>query len=218
MARRTRASLKSEALQQAAAAPDPSAPAASLSGTIPIILFETQSAWESWLESHHNEPAGLWLQIGKKNADTPTVSYDEALDVALCFGWIDGQRKSHSEQHFIQRFTPRRKNSLWSKRNVDKVAALVAAERMRAPGQAEVDAAKADGRWERAYSSASVMEIPLDFLSALEGNKEARTFFDALNKSQRYPFLWRIETTKRLETRKRKIAQFVELLAEHKTL
>ncbi|KAL0935656.1 uncharacterized protein CTRU02_210247 [Colletotrichum truncatum] len=187
-------------------------------GSIPILLFENQAAWEAWLVDHHTQTSAVWLQISKKNAPTPTVSYDEALDVSLCYGWIDGQRKSHDEQHFIQRFTPRRKNSLWSKRNVDKVARLTELKRMRAPGQAEVDAAKVDGRWDRAYSSASLMEVPLDFQTALEENLSARKFFDALNRTQRYAFLWRIETTKRPETRKRKIAQFIDVLAEHKTL
>ncbi|KAF9872527.1 hypothetical protein CkaCkLH20_10024 [Colletotrichum karsti] len=196
----------------------PASTASKQASSIPTLLFDNQAAWETWLTEHHSETSGLWVQIAKKNADRPSVSYDEALDVALCFGWIDGQRKSHDEQHFIQRFTPRRKNSLWSKRNVDKVDVLIKAGRMKPPGQAEIDAAKADGRWGRAYSSASVMEVPLDFQAALEGNKEAVKFFDALSKTQRYAFLWRIETTKRAETRRRKIVQFVDLLAEHKTL
>ncbi|OHF01605.1 hypothetical protein CORC01_03095 [Colletotrichum orchidophilum] len=186
--------------------------------SIPTLLFEDKFKWENYLESSYRSPLGVWLKISKKNAEKSTVTYDQALDVALCFGWIDGQRKAFDEQHFIQRFTPRRKNSLWSKRNVDKVAALTQAERMRPAGQAEVNAAKADGRWDRAYSSASMMEMPLDFAEALRGNEKANEFFDSLNKTQRYAFLWRIETTKRSETRKRKIDQYVGLLAEHKTI
>jgi uncharacterized protein YdeI (YjbR/CyaY-like superfamily) len=146
------------------------------------------------------------------------VTYEEALDTALCFGWIDGQKKSHDADHFLQRFTPRRKNSMWSKRNVEKVATLLAAGRMREPGLAEVESAKADGRWERAYSASSVMEVPGDFQAALDRNQKAKTFFEKLGKTKRYSFLWRIATTKREETRNKKIEQFVKLLAEGKTL
>lgn len=187
--------------------------------SLPICHFERREAWEAWLETNHQvQVSGLWLKISKKGSGIASVTYDEALDAALCFGWIDGHRKSHDEQHFIQRFTPRRKNSLWSRRNVDKVATLAESGRMRSPGQAEVDAAKADGRWERAYAGSSSIQVPSDFQTALDGNKSARTFFDALGKTQRYSFLWRIETTKRPETRQRKILQFVELLAACKTL
>lgn len=221
MPRRTRASLQAEIKNKAESLPVPATnqnvPPSS-SELIPTLLFEDQSKWESYLDNSYQNSLGVWLKISKKNAEKPTVTYDQALDIALCFGWIDGQRKAFDEQHFIQRFTPRRKNSLWSKRNVDKIAALTEAERMRPAGQAEVNAAKADGRWDRAYSSASTMEMPSDFAEALHRNEEANKFFDALNKTQRYAFLWRIETTKRPETRKRKIDQFVDLLAEHKTL
>ncbi|WYZ44555.1 hypothetical protein EsH8_VII_000991 [Colletotrichum jinshuiense] len=218
MPRKTRASLKAELQDQSKASPSPPVSTASPPGSIPILTFKDESGWEDWLRLHCGEQTGVWLQISKKNSGIPTVSYDEALDVALCYGWIDGQRKTHDEQYFIQRFTPRRKNSLWSKRNVGKVAALIEQKRMTPPGQAEIDAAKADGRWDRAYSSASTMEVPLDFQQALAGNPKASKFFEALNKTQRYAFLWRIETTKRPETRKRKIGEYVDLLAQHKPL
>ncbi|KXH33360.1 hypothetical protein CSIM01_03274 [Colletotrichum simmondsii] len=221
MPRRTRASLQAEIKGKAESLHMPASNETippNASESIPTLLFEDHSQWESYLENSYQNTLGVWLKISKKNAERPTVTYDQALDVALCFGWIDGQRKAFDEQHFIQRFTPRRKNSLWSNRNVDKVGALTQAERMRPAGQAEVNAAKADGRWDRAYSSASTMEVPLDFAEALRRNEEATKFFDALNKTQRYAFLWRIETTKRPETRKRKIDQFVDLLAEHKTV
>ena len=158
------------------------------------------------------------MKISKKGASVPSITYDEALDVALCYGWIDGQKKTLGEQHYIQKFTPRRKNSMWSKRNVDKVDALINAGRMKPSGQAEIIVAQADGRWQNAYSSSSTAQVPVAFQVALDGNDKARRFFDALNKTQRYSFLWRIMTTKRFETRKRKIAQFVDLLAEGKTL
>lgn len=188
------------------------------SESVPTLLFKDSNAWETWLQSHPDEKTGAWLKLSKKGASTPTPTYEQALDAALCYGWIDGQKKSHDDQHFLQRFTPRRKTSMWSKRNVDKVAGLVAAGRMQPAGQAEIDAAKADGRWERAYAGSSMIQVPEDFGAALARNKKAAKFFDALNKTQRYSFLWRIETTKRPETRQRKIVQFVELLAEHQTL
>jgi uncharacterized protein YdeI (YjbR/CyaY-like superfamily) len=211
MSARTR--LAAKALQAVTATTSSSAAAAPA-----IQLFENAAAWETWLEANHTETTGLWLKISKKGSGIASVTYDEALDVALCFGWIDGQKKSHDEHHFIQRFTPRRKNSLWSKRNVDKVAVLVAAGRMRQAGQAEIDAAKADGRFERAYSASSVMEVPEDFQAALDRNKKAKTFFEGLGKTKRYSFLWRIATAKREETRRRNIDRFVALLAEGKTL
>ncbi|KAF6820884.1 hypothetical protein CPLU01_12644 [Colletotrichum plurivorum] len=216
-AKRSNARTRNEPQNPSSLGSNTSVPSSS-SGSIPILRFENQAAWEAWLEDHHTETSGAWLQIAKKDAENPTVTYDEAVDAALCFGWIDGQAKTHDAQHYIRRFTPRRKGSLWSKRNVDKVSVLTESGRMRPSGQAEVDAAKADGRWARAYSAASVQEVPLDFQAALEGNEEARRFFEALNKTQRYTFLWRIETVKRAETRRRKIGEFVGLLAEHKTL
>ncbi|KAL9949438.1 hypothetical protein D7B24_003804 [Verticillium nonalfalfae] len=184
----------------------------------PIRLFDTAVAWETWLAANPQDLTGVWLQIAKKAASKPTVTYDQALDTALCYGWIDGQRKTHDAEHFLQRFTPRRKNSMWSKRNVDKVAVLIQEGRMRAPGQAEIDAAKADGRWERAYAGPSSMQVPADFQAALLKNSSAKSFFEALNKTQRYQFLWRIETTRRPETRRRKIDEYVTLLADHKLL
>ena len=188
------------------------------SDSVPTLLFENPNAWQSWLEAQTDEKTGVWLKMSKKGAATPTLTYEQALDVALCYGWIDGQRKSHDDQHFLQRFTPRRKTSSWSKRNVDKVAVLIEAGRMQPAGQAEIDAAKADGRWSRAYAGSSMIQVPEDFRTALARDKKASKFFDALNKTQRYAFLWRIETAKRPETRQRRIVQFVELLAEHKTL
>lgn len=184
-----------------------------------IHFFKDTGALESWLEARHTStPSGIWVKIGKKNSGIASISYDEVIDAGLCFGWIDGQRKSHDEQYFLQRFTPRRKNSMWSKRNVDKVEVLTQAGRMRPAGQAEVDAARTDGRWARAYASSSNIEIPADFQEALEGSEVARNFFETLNKTQRYSFLWRIETARRPETRQRRIRQFVDLLAERKTI
>ncbi|KXX81277.1 hypothetical protein MMYC01_203217 [Madurella mycetomatis] len=209
----TRRRLATKALQEAKA----TAATAPLA-TLPIQLFENAIAWETWLETNYAQSTGLWLKISKKGSGIASVTYEEALDTALCFGWIDGQRKSHDAEHFLQRFTPRRKKSIWSKRNVDKVGELIAAGRMRDAGQLEIDAAKADGRWEKAYSSASVIQVPADFQAALDQNKKAKTFFEGLGKTKRYPFLWRIETAKRDDTRKKRIEQFVELLAKGQTL
>ncbi|KAF4983965.1 hypothetical protein FZEAL_757 [Fusarium zealandicum] len=181
-------------------------------------LFEDANAWETWLQENHNDSTSLWLRLAKKDSGVTSVSYDEALDVALCFGWIDGQRKALDAQHFTQRFTPRRKGSLWSKRNVTKVASLVEAGRMRPPGQAEMDAAQADGRWERAYSSSSNADVPQDFQAALDANEAAAEFFKTINRTQRYAFIQRLETAKRPETRRRRIEQFVTLLGSGKCL
>ncbi|KAK4243474.1 bacteriocin-protection, YdeI or OmpD-associated-domain-containing protein [Corynascus novoguineensis] len=184
----------------------------------PIQLFEDVKAWETWLEANHTDTAGLWLKISKKGSSVVSVTYEEALDTALCFGWIDGQKKSHDADHYIQRFTPRRKGSVWSQRNVAKVAVLIEAGRMRGAGLAEVEAAKADGRWEKAYASSSAIQVPDDFQAALDRNPKAKTFFEGLGKTKRYPFLWRITTAKREETRKKKIEQFITILARGETL
>ena len=183
------------------------------------LLFPDAASWTLWLSSHGSTtPSGVWLQISKKGSGIPSVSYDAALDAALCHGWIDGQRRALNAVFFLQRFTPRRRNSTWSKRNVAKVAVLVAAGSMQAAGQAEVDAAVRDGCWERAYAGPATMEVPRDFEDALAGDEAAQDMFAKLGRTARYPFLWRIETAKKPETRRRKIAQFVEMLAEGKTL
>lgn len=148
----------------------------------------------------------------------PTVTYQEGIDEALCCGWIDGQRKSFDERYFLQRFTPRRRKSLWSRRNVEKIAALTAAGRMTPAGTAEVDAAKGDGRWEKAYAGAATIEVPDDFRAALDARPDAARTFDGLTKAARYPFLHRLCTVKKEETRTRKMAEFVELLARGEVL
>ncbi|KAK1756350.1 bacteriocin-protection, YdeI or OmpD-associated-domain-containing protein [Echria macrotheca] len=212
MSRPTRSSARKG--RQAATAEESPAPP-----SLPVHLFEDATAWETWLEENHtSETTGVLLKISKKGCAVASVTYDEAVDTALCFGWIDGQRKALDETHFLQRFTPRRKTSIWSKRNIEKISALEAAGRMRPAGVAEVEAAKADGRWARAYASSSTIVVPDDFQAALDRNKRARDFFATLGKSKRYPFLWRIETAKREETRKKRIGEFVKLLAQQKTL
>ncbi|SPO03167.1 uncharacterized protein DNG_05849 [Cephalotrichum gorgonifer] len=209
----------SPAVTQTQPVPPGAAKAQTSSESRETIYFKDSTAWESWLDKNHAiQDLGIWMKIGKKAAGIPSVLYDEAVNIALCYGWIDGQRKSHDEEYFLQGFTPRRKGSIWSKRNVDKVAALVKAGNMRPAGQAEVDAAKADGRWEQAYSGPSMMDVPQDFQTALNKNRKAKQFFETLGKSQRYPFLFRISTAKKAETRNSRIRQFVDLLAQERTL
>ena len=171
----------------------------------------------AWLEQHP-ESTGVWLKIAKKDSGVASVSYSEALDVALCHGWIDGQKKGYDAQCFLQRFTPRRARSVWSKVNVEKVAALIAAGRMQAPGLAQVDAAKADGRWARAYDGARTSVVPDDLQAALDAQPPAKAFFATLNASNRYAVLWRIQTAVKPETRARRIAQLVDMLARGETV
>lgn len=182
------------------------------------MLFRSAKAFEAWLKKHHATSGGLWLKIAKRGAAEPSVTYPEAVEIALCWGWIDGQKKGLDEQHFLQRFTPRRARSIWSKINVDKAEALIAAGRMQAPGLAQVDAAKADGRWARAYDGARTSTVPGDLTAALEAEPRAKAFFAALNASNRYAVLWRIQTAVKAETRARRIAQLVQMLARGETI
>ena len=176
-------------------------------------LFRNAKAFEAWLKKHHATSEGLWLQIAKKGADTPSVTYPEAVEIALCWGWIDGQKKGLDDQHFLQRFTPRRARSIWSKINVAKVAALVEAGRMQAAGQAQVDLAKADGRWELAYDGARTSTVPDDLRAALDASPKAKAFFATINATNRYAVLWRVHTAVKPETRARRIEQLVDMLA-----
>ncbi|QQN71843.1 YdeI/OmpD-associated family protein [Comamonas testosteroni] len=181
-------------------------------------LFKSAKAFEAWLKKNHATSEGLWLKIAKRGSNEPSVTYPEAVEIALCWGWIDGQKKSFDDQHYLQRFTPRRARSVWSKINVEKVQALIEAGRMQAPGQAQVEAAKADGRWARAYDSARTSTVPEDLQAALEAEPAAKTFFASINASNRYAILWRIQTAARAETRARRIAQLVGMLARGETI
>ena len=181
---------------------------------VPILPFASVSLWEEWLAAHHAEPDGIWLKIAKKASGIASVTYDEALDVALCYGWIDGQRNRYDDLYFCQKFTPRRPKSLWSQRNIEKVAMLTATGRMQPSGLAEVEAAKQDGRWEAAYASPKNMVMPEDFLQALESNPPAKAFFSTLNKSNLFTIAWRITTAKQPATRQRRIEALVAMLAK----
>jgi uncharacterized protein YdeI (YjbR/CyaY-like superfamily) len=178
----------------------------------PIIAFATAAEFRQWLARHHSDHPGIWLKIAKKASGIPSVTYAEALDEALCFGWIDGQKKSFDEFAYLQKFTRRGRRSVWSKINVGHVARLEKAGRMKPAGLAAVAAAQADGRWEAAYHSSSTAELPEDFLTALEREPAAREFFSTLNKTQRYGFFFRITTAKKPETRRQRITNFVAML------
>ncbi|MFN3733261.1 YdeI/OmpD-associated family protein [Comamonas testosteroni] len=181
-------------------------------------LFKSAKAFEVWLKKNHATSDGLWLKIAKRGSNETSVTYPEAVEIALCWGWIDGQKKSLDDQHYLQRFTPRRARSVWSRINVNKVQALIDAGRMQAPGEAQVEAAKADGRWARAYDGARTSTVPEDLQAALEAEPAAKTFFASINASNRYAILWRIQTAARAETRARRIAQLVGMLARGETI
>ena len=180
---------------------------------LPIQHFHDDKEWEQWL-SDHSGSKGLWLKIAKKDSGIASVNYAQALDVALCHGWIDGQKRGFDEQFFLQRFTPRRPRSLWSKINIGKIEGLIASGRMQRAGLREVEAAKADGRWEAAYHGSSSMEVPEELATALAKNRKAKAFFDALDKTSRYSFCWRVHTAKKPETRIARAEKFVTMLAK----
>jgi uncharacterized protein YdeI (YjbR/CyaY-like superfamily) len=185
---------------------------------LPVIGFEDRAGWESWLDEHHATAAGAWLKIAKKGAGECTVSYAEALDVALCYGWIDGQKGGLDEEFWLQRFTPRGRRSRWSQINTEKSAQLIEAGRMRPAGLREVEAAKADGRWDAAYAGQASITVPDDFAAELAKNEAARAFFETISSVNRYAILYRIGDAKRPETRARRIAAYVAMLAEGQTI
>src|SRR5690349_16244177 len=159
---------------------------------LPTLAFAIPADWEAWLEAHHEDTQGVWLKLAKKGSGIPSISYAEALDGALCYGWIDGQKAALDADYWLQKFTPRRARSVWSRVNRDKVTALIAAGRMRPAGLRQVELAKEDGRWDAAYASQRAIEIPEDVQRALDANPQAREFFGTLNSANRYAVLWRI--------------------------
>lgn len=179
---------------------------------LPVRLFKDAGAWETWLAKQHAKSAGLWLRIAKAASGVSSVSYAEALDVALCYGWIDGQKKSLDDQTWLQKFTPRGKRSIWSKINREKVQRLIESGRMQAAGLEAIERAKANGQWNAAYDSHRTSVVPDDLQQALAANPTAQTFFATLNSANRYAILYRIQTVKRAETRAKKIEQFVAML------
>ena len=179
----------------------------------PIEEFRTRAAWEKWVARHQGDDAGVWIKFAKKGTGVTTVTYAEALEVALCYGWIDTQVKRFDEMYYLQRFTPRRARSKWSKINRESATRLIESGMMRPPGLAEVERAKANGRWDAAYDSPAAAVAPDDFERALARNKKAREFFATLSSANRYAILYRIQDAKRPETRARRITQLVEMLA-----
>ena len=183
----------------------------------PTLPFESKKKFAEWLAKNHDKSAGVWMKLAKKATGILSVTYAEAVEVALCYGWIDGQAGSFDEQYFLQKFTPRRPKSIWSKINVEKVERLIASGEMKPSGLKAVEAAKQDGRWDAAYSSPKNIVVPEDFQSALSKNRKAKTFFESLTGAKRYSFLFRIETAKKAETRMKRILQFVEMLEKGET-
>jgi uncharacterized protein YdeI (YjbR/CyaY-like superfamily) len=185
---------------------------------LPELIMADAAAWRGWLGEHHAEPPGVWLVLAKKGTTEPTtLTYDEALEEALCHGWIDGQARGRDEKTHLQRFTPRRARSSWSKRNVAIAERLLAEGRMHPAGAAEVERAKADGRWEAAYAGPASIEVPKDLAQALAAEPQAKAMFEILSSQNRYAVLYRIATARRADTRARRIDQFVAMLARGDT-
>lgn len=179
---------------------------------LPIALFATPAELEAWLADEHASSDGLWLKIAKKGSGVHSVSYAEALEIALCFGWIDSQKRGFDERFFLQRFTPRRPRGRWSRINREKAEGLIEAGRMQAAGLAQVEAAKADGRWEAAYEGQRRAEVPPDLQRELDARPAAREFFERLDSANRYAIVYRLGEAKKQETRERRLRKFVEML------
>jgi len=184
----------------------------------PVLFFATAADLEAWIEKHGEESDGIWLKFAKKDSGIESVVYAEAVEIALSYGWIDGQAKRLDDHHYLQRFTPRRPRSKWSRINREKAERLIAESRMRPAGLREVERAKEDGRWDEAYDSPSTATVPDDFRAALDAEPAAAEFFASLGSTRRYSFLYRIADAKRPETRAKRIAEYVELLARGETL
>src|SRR5438270_9248024 len=185
---------------------------------LPIVELRDQREWHRWLAGNHERTGVIWLKFAKKGSPTPTVTYAEAIEEALCYGWIDGQARGYDEHFYLQRFTPRRQRSKWSQINRDKAERLIAEGRMKPSGHAQVDAAKADGRWEAAYPAQSAATVPEDFQRELDANPKAKAFFDTLKGQARYAFLYRLHNVTRADARAKRIAGYIELLSEGRTL
>lgn len=183
-----------------------------------IVHCPTLADWERWLHNHHADSDGVWLKIAKQGSKVPTIGYQDLLDAAICFGWIDARRHAYDDSFYLQRFTPRGPRSKWSQLNRAKASKLISEGAMREPGLAQVRAAQADGRWNAAYEPQSRATIPEDFQSALDDNPAAREFFSTLTGSRRYAFLYRLHNVRTPSRRAQRIAQYIALLSERKTL
>ena len=183
-----------------------------------IIQFASKAGFETWLHANHEQDTGIWLMITKKNSTRESITYAEAIEVALCFGWIDGQKARHDDEHWLQRFTPRSTRSRWSEINRKKAEELIAAGRMRPAGLAEIERAKADGRWNAAYKGQRTATIPDELQRELDPDPEVAAAFTELDARNRYSIIWRINDAKRLETRQRRIAKYVDMLRRGETI
>jgi uncharacterized protein YdeI (YjbR/CyaY-like superfamily) len=183
-----------------------------------VMLFEHKKDWETWLDENHAALGGIWLRIAKKASGVQSVSYEEALEVALCYGWIDGQKKTYDETSYLQKFTPRGAKSIWSKINTEKAEKLIARGLMQHAGLKAIESAKQDGRWLAAYDSFSRASVPADLQSELDKNAQAKAFFATLNQQNRYAILFRIQTAKKPETRAKRIQQFISMLEKNEKI
>jgi uncharacterized protein YdeI (YjbR/CyaY-like superfamily) len=176
--------------------------------------FKSPRDWNNWLSKNHSDFDGIWMRLYKKDSGVKSVTHDEALEEALCYGWIDGQLKKHDKKSWLQKFTPRRARSIWSKRNIKHAEELMKAGKMMLPGLKEIEEAKKDGRWENAYDSPAKMTVPDDFLEKLKKNKSAMKFFESLNKPNKYAIAWRLQTAKKPETRDKRMNKILEMLSD----
>jgi uncharacterized protein YdeI (YjbR/CyaY-like superfamily) len=185
---------------------------------LPVVPFENKKKWADWLAKQHDKSTGVWLKLAKKDSGIPSITYEQALDVALCYGWIDGQKKGFDDNYWLQKFTPRGPRSIWSKINTEKVERLIASGEMKSAGLKAIELAKQDGRWEAAYASQKNISVPEDFQAALDKNKKAKAFFATLKSAERYSFLFRIHHAKKPETRAKRIQQFVKMLERNEKI
>ncbi len=184
----------------------------------PVKLFKSQKDWAAWLDKNHAKSSGVWVKLARKDAQSKSVTYAEAVEVALCYGWIDGQGKGLDETAWLQKFTPRSPRSIWSKINRTRALELIKSGRMQPAGLAAIELAKKNGRWAAAYDSHSTATVPADLQAALDQNAKAKAFFAALDSANRYAILFRLQTAKKAETRARRLEQFVRMLENHEKI
>jgi len=180
--------------------------------SLPTKTFASEKSWQTWLAKNYSKSDGVWLMFAKKNAAKPTVTYAEALDVALCYGWIDGQKNAYDEEHWLQKFVPRREKSIWSKRNIEHTERLIKEGLMQPPGLKAIESAKANGSWNAAYDAQSNMVMPEEFLKPLHKNKKATAFFKTLNRTNLFSIVFRLQTAKKEETKQKRIKTIIEML------
>jgi len=193
-------------------------PKAPFTPDLPVKLFKSQDAWAKWLETNHAKSPGIWMRIAKKDGGLTSVNYAEALDVALCHGWIDGQKRPLDEASWLQRFTPRGARSMWSTINKGKAKTLIESGRMRPSGMAAIESAKADGRWDAAYGPSSTAEVPPELRAALDRSPKAKAFFETLRGANRYALIYRVHTAKKAETKAKRVADFIARLERGETI